>query len=88
MKNFHEKVKFIWSVADEAVYKYSEREVRPYMPDAGVNEKARDHKDGQIVKVGYETDLNRCFYRYQPPRPLEEVEADTKMREMLQEVTG
>ena len=88
MKNFHEKVKFIWSVADEGVYKYSEREVRPYMPDARINEKARDHKDGEIGRVGYEINFNRYFYRYQPPRPLEEIEADTKMREMLQEVTG
>jgi type I restriction enzyme M protein len=28
--------------------------------------------------VGYEINLNRYFYRYTPPRPLEEIEADIR----------
>ena len=26
--------------------------------------------------VGYEINFNRYFYRYKPPRPLEEIQAD------------
>ena len=28
--------------------------------------------------VGYEVNFNRYFYRYTPPRPLEEIEADIR----------
>ncbi len=53
----------------------------------------RDAKDGQIGGVGYEINSNRYFYRYTPPRPLEEIEADIRALEsdivrMLAEVTG
>ncbi len=49
--------------------------------------------DGQIGFVGYEINFNRYFYRYTPPRPLEEIEADIRGIEkeilgMLSEVTG
>ncbi len=52
----------------------------------------RDPKDGEVGKVGYEINFNRYFYEYQPPRPLEEIEADIKtlekeIMEMLREVT-
>ena len=33
-------------------------------------------KDGEIGIVGYEIPFNRHFYQYQPPRPLEEIDAD------------
>ena len=33
-------------------------------------------KDGLVGHVGYEINFNRYFYRYVPPRPLEEIEAD------------
>ena len=49
---------------------YFEREVRPHVPDAWME---RD-KD----RVGYEINFNRHFYRYTPPRPLEEIDADLK----------
>jgi len=65
----------------EDVYEYFEREVRPHVPDAWVNEKVRDHKDGAVGRVGYEINFNRYFYRYQPPRPLEEIEADIRTLE-------
>ena len=53
----------------------------------------KDHKDGEVGKVGYEINFNRYFYQYQPPRTLEEIEADIKGIEkdilaMLKEVTG
>ena len=45
------------------------------------------------TKVGYEIPLNRHFYVYEPPRPLEEIEADIKTLEgqilaLLKEVTA
>jgi type I restriction enzyme M protein len=43
------------------------------VPDAWVNEGICDMKDGDVGKVGYEINFNRYFYRYQPPRPLEEI---------------
>jgi type I restriction enzyme M protein len=57
---------------------YFAREVEPYVPDAWINTTVRDHKDGEVGKVGYEINFNRYFYEYQPPRPLEEIEADLK----------
>ena len=77
----------------EDVYEYFEREVRPHVPDAWVNEKVCDHKDGEVGRVGYEINFNRYFYKYQPPRPLEVIEADIRVLEkeileMLQEVAG
>lgn len=32
-------------------------------------------------KVGYEINFNRHFYRYTPPRPLEEIDAELKQAE-------
>ena len=63
---------------------YFESEVRPHVPDAWMD---RD-KD----KVGYEINFNRHFYKYTPPRPLEEIDADLKEAEktilrLLREVT-
>lgn len=54
------------------------REVKPHVPDAWINTSIRDHKDGQVGKVGYEINFNRCFYKYSPPRPLEEIDAEIK----------
>ncbi len=69
------------------------REVRPHVPDAWIDTTRRDEKDGQVGIVGYEINFNRYFYRYTPPRPLEEIEADIRAIEtdivrMLSEVTG
>ena len=51
----------------ESIQDYFDREVRPYVPDAWINESVRDHKDNEIGKVGYEINFNRYFYKYQPP---------------------
>jgi hypothetical protein len=50
-----------------------------------------DFKHGKY-KVGYEINFNRYFYEYQPPRDLEEIEAEIttlekEIMEMLKEVT-
>ena len=63
---------------------YFEREVQPHVADAWMD-RTKD-------KVGYEINFNRHFYKYTPPRPLEEIDADLKLAEeeimrLLQEVT-
>jgi type I restriction enzyme M protein len=59
----------------ESVEAFFEREVKPHVPDAWIDESKRDPKDGQVGLVGYEINFNRYFYRYTPPRPLEAIEA-------------
>ena len=59
-------------------------EVLPHVPDAWMD-RTKD-------KVGYEINFNRHFYRYIPPRPLEEIDAELKQAEeqilrLLKEVT-
>lgn len=49
---------------------YFEKEVKPYYPDAWMDRK----KD----KIGYEINFTKYFYKYVPPRPLEEIEKDIK----------
>ncbi|MDY0042472.1 MAG: class I SAM-dependent DNA methyltransferase [Desulforhabdus sp.] len=69
----------------ESIEAYFQREVLPHVPDAWI--------DGSKTKIGYEIPLNRHFYSYEPPRPLEEIEADIKalereIVELLSEVTA
>jgi type I restriction enzyme M protein len=68
----------------ENIDAYFRREVLPHAPDAWI--------DQSKTKLGYEIPLNRHFYRYEPPRPLEDIEADIKTLEseiltLLKEVT-
>jgi type I restriction enzyme M protein len=77
----------------ESVDTFFEREVKPHVSDAWIDLDRRDPKDGEVGIVGYEINFNRYFYRYKPPRPLEEIEADIRAIEqdivrMLGEVTG
>lgn len=72
---------------------YFEREVKPFVPDAWVDETYRDERDGQVGRVGYEINFNRYFYKYVPPRPLEEINAELRQLEaeiatLLKEVAG
>jgi type I restriction enzyme M protein len=60
----------------EDVHIYFDREVRPHVADAWINEGVRDEKDGEIGKIGYEIPLTRHFYVYEPPRKLAKIEAD------------
>jgi type I restriction enzyme M protein len=76
-----------------SVRAFFEREVKPHVPDAWIDTTKRDPRDGRVGLVGYEINFNRYFYRYTPPRPLEEIEADIRAIEadivrMLAEVTG
>lgn len=66
------------------VDEYIADEITPHAPGAWA-----DHSK---TKLGYEIPFTRIFYRYEPPRPLEEIDADIKQVEadilaMLQEVT-
>lgn len=62
----------------ESIDDYFAREVLPYVPDAWIDTAKTDPKDGEIGIVGYEINFNRYFYKYVPPRPLDEIEADLK----------
>lgn len=69
----------------ESIDAYFQREVLPHVPDAWI-----DHSK---TKIGYEIPLNRHFYRYEPPRDLETIEAEIKTLEgeivdLLKEVTA
>lgn len=58
------------------VNEYFDKEVKPYVPDAWINESVRDHKDNKVGVVGYEIPFTRHFYKYEAPRSLEAIEAD------------
>jgi type I restriction enzyme M protein len=67
-----------------AVENYMDAEVLPYVADAWV--------DHEKTRIGYEIPLTRHFYKYVPPRPLAEIDAEIKALEgeiqvLLQEVT-
>lgn len=47
---------------------YFEKEVKPYYPDAWMD-RSKD-------KIGYELNLTKYFYKYEPPRALDEIEKD------------
>jgi type I restriction enzyme M protein len=68
-----------------AVEDHMRDEVLPYVPEAWV--------DHDKTRIGYEIPLTRHFYRYVPPRPLEEIDAEIRALEdeiqgLLAEVAG
>ena len=74
------------------IHDYLADEVLPHAEDAFIDESFRDETDGEIGVVGYEINFNRYFYEYQPPRDLEDIDAELKAVEaeiagMLAEVT-
>jgi len=75
----------------DLIENYFKAEVLPHVNDAWINADKRDAKDGEVGIVGYEIPFNRHFYVYQPPRPLEEIDADldavsAEIMKLLQEV--
>ncbi|KJR23107.1 type I restriction-modification system DNA-methyltransferase subunit M [Vibrio vulnificus] len=75
----------------ETVDDYFAREVLPHVPNAWIDESKTDPKDGEVGIVGYEIPFNRHFYVYEPPRALEEIDADldavsAEIMQLLQEV--
>lgn len=74
------------------VYEYFEKEVKPFVSDAWIDEKKIDEKDGKVGKVGYEFPVTRYFYKYEAPRDLESIESDIEQVEnelltMLKDLT-
>ncbi len=68
---------------DVIIKTYFDTEVLPHVPDAWI-----DHKK---TKVGYEIPFTRHFYKYVPPRPLEQIDADlntlvTEIMDLLRQV--
>jgi type I restriction enzyme M protein len=62
-----------------AIDDYLRHEVLPYLPDAWV--------DHDKTKIGYEVPLTRHFYKYVPPRPLAEIDAEIReLEEQIQEL--
>lgn len=64
---------------------YFAREVLPHVSDAWI--------DTSKTKVGYEIPFTRFFYKYVPPRPLEEIDRDLKAKtekimKLLSEISG
>jgi type I restriction enzyme M protein len=77
----------------ESVYDYFEREVKPHVPDAWIDQSKRDEKDGEVGIVGFEIPFNRHFYEFTPPRPLEDIDADLKqctdrIKQMIEELSA
>jgi type I restriction enzyme M protein len=54
----------------ENIHEYFAREVTPHVPDAWIDEKK--------TKVGYEIPFTRYFYKYVPPRPLDDIDAELR----------
>jgi len=52
----------------EDIQKFFDREVLPFAPDAWWEK--------NTIKIGYEINFNKYFYKYQPPRPLAEIAKD------------
>ena len=57
---------------DATIEAYFDAEVLPHVPDAWA--------DAAKTRVGYEIPANRLFYKYQPPRTLDEIDADLEAR--------
>ncbi|WP_314017899.1 type I restriction-modification system subunit M [Stutzerimonas degradans] len=77
----------------ESVYDYFEREVKPHVPDAWIDESKTDAQDGEVGVVGFEIPFNRHFYVFQPPRPLAEIDRDLKactdrIKQMIEELSA
>jgi len=67
-----------------AVEDHLTTQVHPYVPDAWL-----DHTK---TRIGYEIPVTRHFYKYVPPRPLEEIDAEIKqleaeIQDLLREVS-
>jgi len=77
----------------ESIQAYFDREVKPHVPDAWIDESKTDDLDGEVGIVGFEIPFNRHFYQFVPPRPLEEIDADLKactdrIKAMIEELSA
>jgi type I restriction enzyme M protein len=77
----------------ESIHDYFEREVKPHVPDAWIDESKIDPLDEEVGLAGFEIPFNRHFYVFEPPRPLEEIDRDLKactdrIKEMIEELSA
>ena len=77
--------RFVTPAYRSAIDDYMRDEVLPHVPDGWV--------DYGRIKIGYELPVTRYFYRYEPPRPLQEIDRELKSLEdkvqhLLTEVVG
>ena len=77
----------------ESIHDYFNREVKPHVPDAWIDESKTDPLDGEVGVVGFEIPFNRHFYVFEPPRPLEEIDRDLKectdrIKQMIEELSA
>ncbi|WP_456325448.1 hypothetical protein [Desulfonauticus submarinus] len=65
----HENIPFLreenGKLVKQTIEEYFEREVKPHVPDAWIDEKK--------TKIGYEINFTKYFYEFKPLRPLEEI---------------
>jgi type I restriction-modification system DNA methylase subunit len=93
MANHHELTNFIWQIADLLRGPYRPPQYERVMLPMTVLRRFDCVLAPTKAKVGYEINFNRHFYRHQPPRPLEAIDADLKKAEeeivrLLREVTA
>lgn len=72
-----------WAGDRDVIQSYFDAEVKPHVEDAWI--------DWSKTKTGYEVPFTRHFYKYVPPRPLAEIDADlekqvAKILDLLHEV--
>jgi type I restriction enzyme M protein len=59
-----------------SIQSYFNSEIKPFFPDAWIDEAVCDTKDGKIGVVGYEIPFSRFFNEYKKPRELADVMKD------------
>jgi len=65
---FLKKDKVTGKLVPQTIPEYFDREVKPHLPDAWINE--------DKTKIGYEINFTKYFYEFKPLRPLAEIKAD------------
>ncbi len=63
------------------VASYLNEEVKPFVPDAMIDQTVADAKDGKAGLIGYEVNFNKYFYKYVPPRNPEDIAEEIKALE-------
>ncbi len=71
--NDYENVPLLY---DGTLQDYMNKEVLPHVPDAWIDESFKDDWTGEVGKMGYEINFNRFFYKYVPPRSLQDIDAE------------
>lgn len=92
MRNHQDHVQLICQAADLLRGSYRPPQYERIMLPMTVLRRFDCVLEGTKGKVGYEINFNRYFYKYAPPRPLEEIDMDMKeakaeIMRLLQEVT-